>query len=157
MRGKDIIVGGMVVPVIKTIDGPLGKSKEWEAAQEKGQEYLWVIAVNTAQKVFTCAMTKTAKVGDKFAAIDLRSLDWEGWPSRVKGFVHTHKGDKPKVAKAPAKAAPKAAKAAKAAKAPAKAAPKSAPKPKPKPTPKPAKVEPVADSKLASGKEPWEA
>ena len=140
MRGKDIIVGGMVVPVIKTIDGPLGTSKEWAAAQGKGQEYLWVIAVNTAQKVFTCAMTKTAKVGDKFAAIDLRSLDWEGWPSRVKGFVHTPKGDKPKVAKAPAKAAPK-----------------SAPKPKPKPTPKPAKVEPVADSKLASEKEPWGA
>jgi hypothetical protein len=83
MYGKDVKVGMKVVPVIKTIEGPLSNSKEWAAAGDKGQKFLYVIRLmSPAGKGFVCAVDKNAKSGDKFSAIDLRSMDWAGWPCR---------------------------------------------------------------------------
>jgi hypothetical protein len=90
MQGRDIKEGMKVVPVIKTIDGPLSKSAEWRRALAVKQEYLYVIKLDNARKSFTCAADKTAKTGDKFAAIDLRdAATWKGWNSRAPGFEHT--------------------------------------------------------------------
>jgi hypothetical protein len=93
MYGKEITVGMKVRPVIKTIDGPLSASTEWQAAKEKKQDFLYVIGIE--EKTIICAVTKSAKEGDQFSTIDLRSLDWAGWPSREPGFVHTPKNPVP--------------------------------------------------------------
>jgi hypothetical protein len=89
MYGKEIAIGMKVRPVIKTIDGPLSASSEWQAAKEKKQDFLWVIRIE--EKTIVCAAKKAAETGDHFSTIDLRSMDWAGWPSRVPGFVHTPK------------------------------------------------------------------
>ena len=91
MYGKDITVGKKVVPVIRTIDGPLSTSKEWEKAQEKKQKFLWVVKIIEAKgmkPVYILSATKDAKVGDKFASIDLRDMNWSGWKSREPGVEH---------------------------------------------------------------------
>ena len=88
MYGKDLKVGMKVRPVIKTIDGPLSNSSEWAIAQEKKQDFLYVIKI--ADKVITCSANKVAKVGDKFSTIDLRGMDWKGWDCRTDPkFQHT--------------------------------------------------------------------
>ena len=90
MYAKELKVGIKVVPVIKTIEGPLSKSTEWENAQGK-QTYLYLVKIVEAggkKPIYICAMAKTAKTGDKFAAIDLRATDWKGWDSRKVGAKH---------------------------------------------------------------------
>ena len=88
MYGKDISVGIKIVPVIKTIDGPLGQSKIWNEVLEdtkKKDKFLFVIRILEVagkQTVYVCAPTKDAKAGEKFASIDLRAFPWTGWDCR---------------------------------------------------------------------------
>lgn len=110
MYSKDIKVGGKVVPVIKTIDGPLSNSGEWSKAQEAKAKFLYVVKIITSpgkKLIFVCALDKGAKTGDKFNSIDLRAFPWSGWDCRKPGAVHTKLGGKKKskkvVAKKPAK------------------------------------------------------
>lgn len=92
MFAKDIKVGIKVVPVIKTFEGPLGKSETWNTAKEQGKEFLWVINIKEEagrQPIYQCGLTRNATEGDWFASIDLRAFPWEGWKSR--GPDHTER------------------------------------------------------------------
>ena len=150
MYAKDVKVGMKIVPVIKTIDGPLSKSKEWAAVLEdsrKKEKFLWVIKVNdkSGQKItFVCAATKEAKTGDTFNTIDLRAFPWLGWECRAPNAVAAKKTIKKIVAKAVAKPA-KPAKPAKKSVAKAVAKPG---KPKVKPG-NPAKISKPQPTEIA--------
>lgn len=75
MKIAELKKGMRVYPIFKSIEGPLGKSKEWAAAVAAKVFSLVIVKVvadKNQKPYFVCAMKSTALVGDKFHAGDLR-------------------------------------------------------------------------------------
>jgi hypothetical protein len=75
MKIAEIKKGMKVYPIMKSIEGPLGKSAQWKLAVKSGKGYMTVVKLGEAkgQKPwFECSDKATATTGDKFHAGDLR-------------------------------------------------------------------------------------
>lgn len=151
MKSSEIKQGMKVVPVCKTIDGPLSRSDEWESTknEQKKPRLLYVVRIIDApgkKPQFVCAASKDAKKGDLFAALDLRPFPWAGFESRnnpgaaKKASPKTKSGVKSAAAKKVTKPASKSTSkpAAKKSSVTVKASPPNGkPVAKPKPITKP--------------------
>jgi hypothetical protein len=132
MKIAEIKKGMKVYPIMKSIEGPLGKSQQWELAAEKGYMTVVKIVDKDGQKPwFECSSSAAAQTGDKFHAGDLRLF---GSKPAVKAVAKKPVAKKP-VAKKPVAKKPIAKPVAKKA-----AAKPAAKKPAPRPFVKPVVV-----------------
>jgi hypothetical protein len=75
MKIAEIKKGMKVYPIMKSIEGPLGKSPQWKLAVKSGKNFLTVVKLVEAkgQKPwFECSDKANATGGDKYHAGDLR-------------------------------------------------------------------------------------